>query len=275
MLDIVIYSGTEGVELDYTFVDAAGNARDISAATVKTITIVTPDGASNAYTAAFFTNGSDGKIKYVVSVIGQVGLWKYRGTYETASGSYPGEWVEFYVREPSPVDATWGGDSANSYISVVSANAFITSSIVDSSAWTDSTIMQRAAALIEATRDIDSHDYLGCRYYSDQMLLFPREFSGQFPWNRTIGPNNFSTEQTRMQTAVEQATCYQALSILRKGGRDTHQERILSGIERFKQVAGQAEEDITYRSGGSSSRLCPDAINRLRSYRGQKSVFRG
>src|SRR4051812_41110491 len=120
------------------------------------------------------------------------------------------------------IDSTWGGSDSNSYIDLATADSFITEAVVDPAAWTVATTTQQSAALREATRDIDSQEYLGCRYYEDQMLQFPREFVNGWPWNRVTsgGSTVYSIEQHRMQVAVEQATCYQAVSILRRGGLD-------------------------------------------------------
>lgn len=276
MLDANIFSTDTNVELDYTIQNASGVAVDVSAATQKKFEIVSPDGTLNTYDAGFVTDGSDGKLKYVVSSFGQVGIWKYRAYVQIAGGLYHGTWLEFYAQEPSPIDATWGGASANCYIAITAANSFVMSAVVDNSAWSEATPQQRCAALLEATRDIDSYEYLGCRYYEDQALLFPREVIGKWPWNRTTGAtNSYSIEQHRMQVAVEQATCFQALAILRDDGRNVHQERIRNGVRSFRQQTGEAEEEYVYNFAGSSSRLSPEVTNRLKAYRAQKTCYRG
>lgn len=277
MLDAVVFSDDEGIVLDYTVLDGASAAIDISDANTTKFTIHKPDGSESDVDAAFVTDGTDGKLKYVYTgAFGQVGLWKYRAWYQNDAGKYHTAWLEFYVQEPSPIIEDWGGEDSNCYIALTAANSFVMSSIVDTSAWSDATPQQRNAALMEATRDIDAHEYLGQRYFYNQMLQFPRELLGSWPWNRTTqGNTGFSIEQHRMQVAVEQATCYQALAILRKGGRDIDQERIASGIRSFREQAGQAEEETVYSGTSAGSKLCPDALNRLRQYRSQKTIYRG
>lgn len=276
MLDVVVFSTDEGIELRYAVVDESGVAVDLSAASVKEFVIHKPDGTSEDVSVSFVTDGSDGLLKYVYEeAFGQVGLWKYRARYQTSAGVANTDWLEFYVKEPSPINSEWGGESANCYISLIAANAFVTSSVVDASKWTESTDTKRAAALIEATRDIDSYSYLGARYYQDQALEFPREFRGSWPWNRTTTGSAMTAEQQRMQRAVEEAVCYQALWILRNAGRNKHQELIASGVKYHMQQIGQAQEAFAYNGGMQIQRLCPEAMASLKKYRSQPTVFRG
>jgi hypothetical protein len=276
MIDVMVYQGDLGVPLDYTAVDETGAVINLQSATEKQYTIVRPDGSSEEVDATFITNGSDGKLRYVLDEVDQVGIWKYRAFYTTPLGTYHGAWLEFYAGEPSPIEATWGGTAANCYLSLVEANAFITSSILDSSAWTDATEAQRVAALLEATRDIDAFEYLGMRYFADQMLEFPREFRAKWPWNRVqLAITTESIEQQRMKKAVQNACCQQALWLLRQGGRDMHRERIASGVRSYSEVIGESEESFSYFPSASGSKLSSEAASILKQYRGQKTVFRG
>ncbi len=277
MLDGEVFVGDLNVPLDYAVVDGDGTAIDLSTATSKSFSVETPDGASADVTASFVTDGTDGLLEYVCPDIDQAGIWRYRAFYTNPAGTYFADWLEFLVKpnEDSPIVSDWGGDSSNSYVSMSDANAFITSSIVEASYWLDATEAKRTAALIEATRDIDSYEYLGIRYYYNQFLQFPREFHGQFPWNRAQGPNNFSIEQNRMKVAVERATCCQALWLLRTGGRNLHMERMANGIKSIQQITGQAQEMITYGSMSSATRLSPEAMAYLKIYRGQRTAYRG
>lgn len=64
-------------------------AIDISAATSKVITLLKPSGESLEKTAAFTSDGTDGKIQYatVAGDIDEVGLWKIQAIVELGSGS--------------------------------------------------------------------------------------------------------------------------------------------------------------------------------------------
>ncbi len=175
------------------------------------------------------------------------------------------------------VISSWGGSTDNSYISLSAANSFITTSVVDVAAWTDATTAQREASLIEATRDVDSKQYIGQRYYTEQRLEFPRilRTGESWPFNFTGSvPGDSDIEQTRSRLAVEQATCSQALWILRNSGRNYHNERISSGIKSFSESVGPISESATY-GGGAIERLCPEALAVLSPWFTGRRVYRG
>lgn len=174
------------------------------------------------------------------------------------------------------VIASWAGTTDNSYISFTAANSYISTSMVDPSAWTDASTAQKEAALMEATRDIDSKQYIGDRYYYEQRLEFPRKVDGsRWPWNYTSSVTpNVDVDQARAQLAVEQATCQQALWILRNSGRNYHNERISSGIKSFSESVGPISESATY-GGGAIERLCPEALAVLSPWFTGRRVYRG
>lgn len=172
--------------------------------------------------------------------------------------------------------ATWGGSTANCYLDLTAANSFITTAVVDATAWTSATTVQQTAALLEATRDVDSKQYLGARYYSDQLLEFPRAFDGiGWPYSLSLGTADpISIEQQHSQIAVQRATCYQALWLLRNNGRNFHAERIASGIQQYSEAVGPISESATYGKG-SISRLCPEAVASVAKYLSGRQVVRG
>ena len=175
------------------------------------------------------------------------------------------------------VVATWGGASDNSYISFTAANSYLPSAVVDPAAWTSASTTQREAALMEATRDIDSKQYIGQRYFPDQRLEFPRSSNtgDSWPYNFTsTATPNFDIEQARAQVAIEQATCYQALWILRNSGRNYHSERIASGVKSFSEAVGPISESATY-GGGTIERLCPEALSIIAPWITGKRAVRG
>jgi hypothetical protein len=171
--------------------------------------------------------------------------------------------------------SSYGANNSNSYVDFTAANSFITTAIVDSSAWTSASTVVKEAALMEATRDVDSKQYRGERYFYEQKLEFPRQFITDWPWNRTLANEPSSDiEQVRMLDAVQRATCYQALSILRNAGRNYHAERIASGVKAFSESVGPISESATYASGGGLERLYPDALATLQEYIEGKKVYR-
>lgn len=72
------------------------------------------------------------------------------------------------------IDATLGGASANSYVTLADADAYFETT-PDSSTWTDKTNDQKNRALISATRWIDALSFYGDRCSTTQALKWPRE----------------------------------------------------------------------------------------------------
>lgn len=171
--------------------------------------------------------------------------------------------------------ADWGGAESNSYIGLTAANSFIGTAIFNHVEWDAASAQRREAALMEATRDIDSYTYVGGRYYSTQMLAFPRESQSEFPWDRTSsGSTTFSVEHHRMQVAVEQATCFQALWIMQNNGRDKHADAVSRGIKSWSESAASTSESYTY-GGGKLDRLCHQSMTLVGPWRTSKQIIRG
>jgi hypothetical protein len=72
------------------------------------------------------------------------------------------------------IDATLGGASANSYVTLADADAYFETT-PDSTTWDDKTDDQKNRALISATRWIDSLSFYGKRCSETQALKWPRE----------------------------------------------------------------------------------------------------
>jgi len=72
--------GDFGWGIRLTFMDCVA-VRDISAATIKEVILGKPDGTKLTKPATFVTNGTDGKIQYVVEtgVIDQSNYWEVQG----------------------------------------------------------------------------------------------------------------------------------------------------------------------------------------------------
>ena len=74
---------------------------------------------------------------------------------------------------PATIDATVGGASANSYVTLASANTYF-ETVPDSTTWTNKTDDQKNRALISATRWIDGLSFYGDRCATTQALKWPR-----------------------------------------------------------------------------------------------------
>jgi hypothetical protein len=173
------------------------------------------------------------------------------------------------------MDSTWGGSSANAYDSIANVNTYIDDHVFDKAAWNSCTDVQKAAAIIEATRDIDSLQYIGGRYYENQVLEFPRELSLDFPNNRVGSADTvWSEAHTRMERDVKQACAYQALWIARNSGRNYHAENQAQGIQRYSEAVGPIRESYTY-GNAAIKRLCPEAAAKLAQWRESTRIYRG
>lgn len=173
--------------------------------------------------------------------------------------------------------SSWGGPGSNSYPSLTEANSFITTGILDHEAWDAATQQRREAALIEATRSVDSRQYIGVRYNYDQVLEFPRQMSFAFPWNRTNTSSTvFSTTHARMEADVKKAVCEQALFLLRNGGRDFHAENRAAGITEYTETTGPVHEKVVYSGrGANAGGLCQSALSYLSEWLTSRRVVRG
>jgi hypothetical protein len=72
------------------------------------------------------------------------------------------------------IDATLGGASANSYVTLADADAYFDTT-PDSTNWDNKTTDQKNRALISATRWIDALSFYGDRCSETQALKWPRE----------------------------------------------------------------------------------------------------
>jgi len=93
MTTIYVHNGDIGTIFRLTITDTAGTAIDVSTASVKYINFQDPSGVRMQKTAAFYTDGTDGKIQYtsVSGDIDSVGTWQIQGYVETSLGKF---WTE-------------------------------------------------------------------------------------------------------------------------------------------------------------------------------------
>lgn len=97
---------------------------------------------------------------------------------------------------PAAIDATVAGASANSYVSLASADTYFETT-PESASWTDKTTDQKNRALISATRWIDALTFYGDRCTTTQALKWPRE-------NYKVDGNDLSC--TVIPTEIKTAT---------------------------------------------------------------------
>jgi hypothetical protein len=90
-LDPKPHVGDTGLEFVVTIVDEDGAPVNVSAATEKLVYLTLPDGTVLTKTAAFDTNGTDGKIKYTTQGgdLSARGTWKIQA-YVAGAGGFSG-----------------------------------------------------------------------------------------------------------------------------------------------------------------------------------------
>jgi hypothetical protein len=108
---------------------------------------------------------------------------------------------------------TVGSASANSFVSVAEADAYLEARL-NSSAWTGAE--PKKQALIEATRDLCNETYQGYRASATQALAWPRSDAPN-PDGET---DSVYFETTVIPQRVKDATCELALEFLRAGTTD-------------------------------------------------------
>lgn len=173
--------------------------------------------------------------------------------------------------------SSYGGPDSNSYVSVTEANSFIKTAIIDNTSWTSATNATKQAALMEASRDVDSRKYVGTRFFSEQHLEFPRQLKSRFPFDRTVNTTiTQDLNQRRMQRNVKEATCFQALHLLRLGGRNRDLENQQNGIVQISESVGPMREFIQYgqRVNPARAKLSSDAAVLLAPWMTKPNVLR-
>lgn len=171
--------------------------------------------------------------------------------------------------------ASWGGSGDNCYTTLTLANSFIPVSVIDYSKWAAATTAQKNAALLAATLDIDSRQYIGGPYFSAQSLLFPRCISPGvdigYTWVSSLGDEL----QVKMRNDVEKATALQALYLLNSPSRSRWLEARSMGVKNIFERTGPLADSVEFFSGGAAVSIGPDALRLLRSWMESRRIVRG
>lgn len=192
----------------------------------------------------------------------------------------PPSWADYetmFLNWDTALVNSYGGYGSNCYVNAAEFAAFMAQSMEDPTAYTLATTPQRMSSILEATRQIDTMQYVGHRYFVWQSLMFPRRMRGSFPWYSSIPPSSYNYEQQRMAMDVKRANCIQALYILRNGGRNVHLERRVNGIAATSQEVGPVREFYKYNqlAGPPSTILSADTMAVLCSWMTQRRILRG
>lgn len=133
----------------------------------------------------------------------------------------------------------------NSYISVADATEYLESRLY-TDAWDNATDIDRATALIMATRAIDRLTLVGRPVDTEQPLAFPRVIRSVYGGDET---------QTDVPDAVVQATIEEALALLDRGNSERRKLQA-DGVTSFQ--IGTLQE--VYATGATGRSLKPGAL---------------
>jgi hypothetical protein len=103
------------------------------------------------------------------------------------------------------IDATVGGETANSYVSVSAATAFFAGEL-DAVAWDAADTATKERALRAATTMLEALDYIGARATTTQALRWPRQVG--------VSVDERPVSTTAMPPRLVRATCRLALGLL-------------------------------------------------------------
>ena len=98
----VLRYGSKDVTIRFTVKDGNGDTLDISSATAMSINFLKPDNTQVTKTGSFYTDGTDGIVKYVTEegFLDILGIWVAQAEVTLSSGGpYPSEEDKFRVRK--------------------------------------------------------------------------------------------------------------------------------------------------------------------------------
>lgn len=183
----------------------------------------------------------------------------------------------------SIIVSTWGGSSANCYVTLAEAQSFMQSgALIDTTDWDNFGDVKQERALILGTRAIDAKNWAGERWFYQQMLEFPRTAPGVDIGLGAIsrdGPSDAFINLTltdeylrKMKIRVQQATVLQAAWYARNGEENDHREQQFHGI---RSVGRSVRSSESFGYGEPAMAICPEAWDLLRYYKGSIRLLRG
>mgnify|MGYP001438351769 CR=1 FL=1 len=171
--------------------------------------------------------------------------------------------------------ASWGGSLDNCYTTLTLANSFITASVVDYSKWAAASTEQKIASLLTATQDLDTRQYVGVPYFTDQSLLFPRCLNvGLYQGSTWI--SSLSDElQVKQRSDVEKATALQGLYLLDSTSRKKWLEARNMGVKNIFERTGPLADSVEFFSGRAGISIGPEAMKLLQAWMENRRIVRG
>lgn len=134
---------------------------------------------------------------------------------------------------PITIVATAGAADANSFVTLVEAQAFLDARL-NASTWEAATPDSKNRALVEATRDLSALSWVGYRADDVQALSWPRQYAPNPDVpndNVSIGESGYvEFATTEIPQRVKDATCELAFQYLKAGTSDVAALDATTGI---------------------------------------------
>lgn len=133
------------------------------------------------------------------------------------------------------IDATPGSATANSYITLVDAQAYFDTRL-NTDAWEDSSLQEEA--LLQACLRLEQYDYVGVVVTDTQILKWPRMFNDEGDLIRNYPIN-------AVPMPIKQAQCELALALL-----DLGSESVAAGTVSSLKIGNSVE--VKYATGSTA-----------------------
>lgn len=148
------------------------------------------------------------------------------------------------------IDATVGGEDANSYLTIAEGNTYFESHPY-SLTWDDAADDDKCRALVTATRQLDfSFEWIGSVASSTQALLWPRDDA--------YGPNGYLHLTDEIPVNILNATAELAQQLL-DSNRQADSDAETEGIQRLRLGAGL---EIYFKSSVTAKPI-PDVVAQM------------
>ena len=181
---------------------------------------------------------------------------------------------------PTLITTFGGGTATNAYADLTCVNSVVTNEVLDDSAWTGASTVNRQKSVLIATKAIDALPWMGEPYYAgdyEQGLAFPRTTVAlPFPVKNYLDEDDMLASQER---ALQRACAFQALATLVNSGQTIHEDNRRRGVANYSYTLGKVSESFAYSGGagaqsGTWASLCQAAREELAEYVAVRRIVR-
>jgi len=163
---------TEDFTVEFDFTDNIASGDSIG---TSSISIVDSDGTD--YTSTMIANDSETNTEVTCTVQNPptVGVYEITITVTTLNSANHIGKIICDVFASVTLNQKLGDPTANSYVTLSEANDYIRNIRGYPNSWDTLSVEGRKRVLIQAAKDIDRFNFIGKKYYDNQVLEFPRD----------------------------------------------------------------------------------------------------